>query len=323
MTLNNPSARKFPLLGVILIIAGLALSLGVIAAIGIAIYNNAHTNAVQAVSGDLNEKASAAVERVTSFFDSRVADANMLAADLDVQSLAPDRVDRALQAFSQQHPMYVGLAVYGLDGEVVATNFRKVFDPSKNPAYQQAIQGKPGVSDPFKSLLLKDDLVIAVFAPVVDEHGKVIAVVNTSFNANYLNNLLGEAQRGTTGDVYLVNHEGIAITPSRYSDLLRSTGLNSDRFELAFIPYTYGVQQGLAGRSGVEGYADIRGMAVIGAYMPIQSLGWVILDEQDIREAFAELDRLKNLVVGVCLGAASLAVIIAAVSILLLVRWTH
>jgi PAS domain S-box-containing protein len=58
-----------------------------------------------------------------------------------------------------------------------------------------------------------------------------------------------------------------------------------------------GIQRAARGETGAGQFIDYRGRAVIGAWRYIPSLNWGIVTKMDIEEAFADITKLRNLVI--------------------------
>lgn len=88
-----------------------------------------------------------------------------------------------------------------------------------------------------------------------------------------------------TGEVYIVNGDKLMITGSRFID------------DAVFkqVVDTEGVRAAFGNGRGTIGiYPDYRGVSVLGASRYLEELGWVILAEKDVSEAFAPLVYLRN-----------------------------
>jgi methyl-accepting chemotaxis protein len=72
---------------------------------------------------------------------------------------------------------------------------------------------------------------------------------------------------------------------------------------------TVAAERLLRGQHGVDQYPDYRGVMVIGGYMPLET-GWGLIVEQDVAEANAPVNHLRNMILLVAVGVLALAVVI-------------
>jgi methyl-accepting chemotaxis protein len=302
-----------------LILLFLLFSLIPVAIVGYSAYVQAGSAIDQRASNELSRLAEIESNRVETFFESRIADTQVLASNSDVRSLDPQKVNTAIQGFVKQWPIYSGLVITGPDGQSIASNSGKKIDQSKNAAFLRAIKGEVVVSDPFVSAL-NGELIIAVFVPIKDDQGKVIATASSSVTTKYMADILAEAQMGNTGEAYLINAAGLAITPSRFLDQLKADKRVKNRFELEIKLDSLGATEGLSGKTGINQYTNYLGQQVLGAYTPLKKLGWVILVEQNTSEAFASTSTLRDSVLAITLVVAILIVLIATFATMNMVR---
>jgi PAS domain S-box-containing protein len=90
---------------------------------------------------------------------------------------------------------------------------------------------------------------------------------------------------GKTGEVYIVNRDRLMITES---------GFNNNVM-LKQVVDTEGVRVAFDNEVGMIGiYTGYKGYPILGVSRYIEEMGWVVLAEKGITEAFAPLARLKN-----------------------------
>jgi len=136
---------------------------------------------------------------------------------------------------------------------------------------------------------------IAVSAPMTDKNtGDILGVIVNYYDTTVLNKILsGEFQLGKgalsgtkarreTLDIYLVNRDGVLITPARFGGEVMKRKVES-------LP----VLEGAAGRETKGVYTNYRG-EVIGASMFFPLNNWLLLVEMDTNEAFYPIKKLKN-----------------------------
>lgn len=107
---------------------------------------------------------------------------------------------------------------------------------------------------------------------------------------------------GETGEMYIVNRDKLMITESRFiEDSVLKQVVNTEGVRVAF-------DNGM-GMVGI--YPNYRGVPILGASKYLEEMGWVILAEKDVSEAFAPIVSLRNFVIVVGITGIIVVVIIA------------
>ncbi|MBS3788589.1 PAS domain S-box protein [Candidatus Bipolaricaulota bacterium] len=190
-------------------------------------------------------------------------------------------------------------------GRIIASSHQR-WEGQFRKAKTWFARGKSGtyVSKFFHSLTLtRPTLVIA--APITDSSGQLIAVIAGHANLEPLNEIMMEQTGlGETGESYLVNRSNLLLTKSQF---------------ISGAPYekwisTYGINQALAGKSGVSLYKGYRDKKVIGAYRWLKDLKVALVAEIDQSEAFSPVATIRITVIGVGLG---LVILVALLGIML------
>lgn len=92
-------------------------------------------------------------------------------------------------------------------------------------------------------------------------------------------------RRGATGETYLVNRNKLMLTSSRFIDNAQL------KQEVNNEPVNKIIQEGKE-MAGI--YKDYRGVLVIGVSKHIKTMGWILLVETDVLEAFEPVYRVRN-----------------------------
>ena len=110
------------------------------------------------------------------------------------------------------------------------------------------------------------------------------------------------SELGKTIEVYIVNRDKLMITESRFIE----------DSVLKQVVDTEGVRSAFDNGTGMVGiYPNYRGVLILGASKYLEEMGWVILAEKDVSEAFAPIVSLRNFVIIVGVAGIIVAVIIA------------
>lgn len=136
---------------------------------------------------------------------------------------------------------------------------------------------------------------LLVSSEIQDGAGVFAGVVVLRVDVADLNRLMQNAEIGESGEMYLINSEGVFITESRFIIDLKRNGMIKTRtaLELKGINpksgrLTKGIVECLGGGEGydVTGYPDYRGVPVLGGWCWIPEFEWGVVAEIDLDEAF-------------------------------------
>lgn len=143
------------------------------------------------------------------------------------------------------------------------------------------------------------DQVATVFSrPVVDTRGEPVGVLAGRASLNVLRDIiLSPIGLGETGDVYMLDLDGVMITQS-YRGAAAGTIVASQAKQAVRPVYATG--------SGL--YDDYRVVPVVGAYRYVPRLDVGLVAEQEQAEAFGDVYGTMELSVGVAVGFIALAV---------------
>ncbi len=292
-----------------LLIAFLVLSLlPLAAAAGIAFvvgYGALHQATVSALEQAVELQAQA----LSDWMAERQQDMETVAGAARVRTMEPEKVADAVGQYHQMWGVYETMFVAGPDGVTIYTTNQVTVSVADRAYFKQAMQGQVVVSDPVISKATGNIVVVAA-APIYQDD-KIVGVAGGTVTTETLVKGLRAAQLGATGEAYLINREGYFITPSRFTDDLKRAGKIKERAELELTVDTVAARAALAGKSGVGEYTTYRGARVLGAYRPIEGLGWALIAEQEVDEAFAAINALRNWIAATAAVSAVIVVLAA------------
>ena len=121
---------------------------------------------------------------------------------------------------------------------------------------------------------------IYITTPCFDMQGRFAGCVVLEAVLKRIYNVLVDREGlGETGESYLVDRDKFMISESRFiKDAVLRVKVDS-----------FGVSEGLSGKTGVSVYPDYRNIPVFGSWHPIKYTNWVLIVEKDEAEAFAPL----------------------------------
>jgi|GEM_PF-2669285 len=194
------------------------------------------------------------------------------------------------------------------------------------PVIADAFQGRSGVSLPF---LLNEgfaengkshvgEYAQLSAAPIQDNNGKIVAVLSILKNPRTgFMPILELGSYGKKGEAYAFDANGLMVSESRFPNELKDLGILPDQTSAMLKleirepgskdstlgigsgekrpPFTKMAGSALKGERGlnVDGYRGYRGERVVGAWAWLDDVGLGIAVEQDAKEAFALLSRLR------------------------------
>lgn len=124
--------------------------------------------------------------------------------------------------------------------------------------------------------------------PIEDDEGELVGVLAFEIPLAEINQImLSEEGLGDTGEVFLVNSQGLMVTDSRLAeeDTILAQEIEMEAIEMA-----------LAGESGEMLEENYRGQEVLSSYQPLEvmDLNWAVVTTLEQDEAFAAVGNLLN-----------------------------
>ncbi|HSJ52411.1 MAG TPA: cache domain-containing protein [Anaerolineae bacterium] len=160
------------------------------------------------------------------------------------------------------------------------------------------------------------EVVIMAARPVMDAEGETVGVLAARVRVSSLAEILGrQSWIGDTGEIYIVDRNGVLLTPLRFSPVLAPGELVDEDH---FVVDSEAARLSIARRDGGSlQYTDYRGEMAMGVYHWLPDLQTGLVAKQDRQEAFG-FGYLLILVVGL----AGLIAIVLAIGISLVVTRT-
>ncbi|MGD8330127.1 MAG: serine/threonine protein kinase [Acidobacteriota bacterium] len=252
---------------------------------------------------------------------------------------------------AMEHYSFGGFGVISRSGLLLATANDAYtglrFDVDQLALIEAAYRGEAGVSRPFHaSFEVNDNAALPagvpmmfVIAPVRDPSGEIISTLGFVIDVNEFSSVLEIARPGESGETYAFDRDGVLLSNSRFEDELRDIGLLPEDDAVHSVlniairnpggdltrdfvptvdrraqPLTLAAAAAVSGEDGfnVDGYRDYRGVHVVGAWRWLDRYGFGVATEEDHTEAYAALNRLRS----IQLGLVAL-VVLAAVAMVL------
>ncbi len=260
------------------------------------------TNELQRLS-DINTST------INTWLNERKQDITVFANDARVKTMEKEKVKEALDTYYQKWGRYESMSVQQMDGQSLAEYDNKPVNVADRAYFKDAKEGKDVLSQPVFSKATGN--LIMVIAIPVRVNDTVVGVAIATVPMTYISSLMSSSALGDTGEAYLINADGILITPSRYAEQLIKEERIKKMAELELKIDTVASQQVLAGNKGLSEYTGYMGRQVIGTYNWIPEQKWGIIVEQSSDEAFSEVIQLRNLLFILGIVAAILVILFA------------
>lgn len=228
-----------------------------------------------------------------------------------------DELDIAIERFKNTERISrdtYEIFLLNANGKIIASSDKKRIglDKSKDAYFLGAKKsGKSYIKDAYYSKTTGQEA-MAISAPVIDrETGDFLGVIVARIRMAMLNEILSDRTGlGKTGDMYIVNRNGLMITPSRFkSDAFlklkvdtantRKHFENIKKFGAGGYPY------------GPMRYRDYRGVKVLGVHKHLPEFRWILLAEIDEKEVFAPLAKVRFLFAVILIFVPLLTILIA------------
>lgn len=294
-----------------LLLLFLGLSLTSIIVIGVLSYFTAKTALEDRATNEmarLVENTSAVIE---DWMEARNKDIVVMATNSDIQSMDPTRAESALNSFKAGWSVYESMFVVGADGKTIATTVGQAYDLSDRDYVKDALSGKTVISQPVLSKAT-GNLIVSATSPVKNGD-KIVGAVGAQIPITFISNLMNSAVLGKTGEAYLINADGMFITPSKYVEQLKADQRIENIAELELKIDTYASQQVLAGNNGISEYKNYMDIDTIGAYQFLEAQNWGMIVEQSSSEAFEAITNLRRIALVIAFSSILVIVVIATI----------
>ncbi|HHT9126005.1 MAG TPA: ATP-binding protein [Candidatus Brocadiia bacterium] len=136
---------------------------------------------------------------------------------------------------------------------------------------------------------------------VITVRGSALSRATTIWNGAKGENVHRIRDMGRTGEVFIVNEDGLMITESRFiENVVLKQVLDTDPVRRAFS-----IGEGMSGI-----YPDYRGVEVHGTSILLHDMGWLVIAKKDVSEIFEPINGLRNISISLTTGVALIIVII-------------
>lgn len=209
----------------------------------------------------------------------RIRDGKALTESEELKSLNPKRIQPFLNFTKGLHQAYRELLVVDLKGNRIAPLPSRE-NVEREEWFQKALEMDLYVSPPMlRSASVPPIFIISLL--IKDREGRPVGVLKALVEMDYVAKLLFESHFGETGKLFLANPGGEIILHERLSELTAH--------RLSRVLY---FEKFLSKNTTV--YTDHGGNEVLGAWKRIQGFQCYLIAEQDVKEAFQQIQLLTR-----------------------------
>ncbi|MBP2637477.1 MAG: diguanylate cyclase/phosphodiesterase [Firmicutes bacterium] len=230
----------------------------------------------------------------------RAADVRKLSQTDTFRMLNSQQMKYTLDFAQQGDYNFDSLSYINKDGVfVMSTLSTGIKFPSAigKPYYEAALAGKDYVSDVVVGR--NSGLPIINFSsPIYDYQGNFQGLILGSIRMSTLETLLQDNWIGHTGEIFLVNREGIMLTEPRHIHTLVEKGIIKGPIKMKFKITDDALRNIRLGESGAATWIDYQGNKVLGAYLDVPNRGWTLIGKINEQEVLAPIYNQLALMAG-------------------------
>ncbi len=136
---------------------------------------------------------------------------------------------------------------------------------------------------------------------VITVRGSALSKATTIWNGSKGENVHRIRDMGRTGEVFIVNEDGLMITESRFiKNAILRQAVDTEPVRRAFS-----VDEAMSGI-----YLDYRGVKIHGTSILLHDMGWIVIAKMDVSEIFEPINGLRNISISLTTGVALIIVIV-------------
>ena len=239
---------------------------------------------------------------IEQWVNERKSDIHMLASTVYVKSLFhggdPKGFHEFYDTFAEQYGNYKHFCACDLQENLIYSFPEPIEYGVEIPELPEPQYGRSVVSDAF---LWKEKAHILIVSPVEDNE-RIIGEVVVITSLDDVNGITDNIQVGDTGEAYLVDSRGYFVTHKNRSSVLKEHVKEADPIRRLIS----GEEKVFVGE-----FVDYRGVPVLGAYYYLPEMGWGLVAEQDVEEAFEPTHNMNRTIILLVVVSSLFAALIA------------
>ncbi len=252
-------------------------------------------------------KARMVVERTETFFDKVTSNLLTLVSDEGFNVGRPSsHIKNLLENLLNQNDYLWELALLDDRGdETIKVSKYKVIGPGdlKNQAKSEMFGVASKGKIHYGEFYLTNDIVptMTIAVPIGEHKGRQVGVLSGKIHLRYLWNLIPQTQIGKEGYTYVVDREGNLIAHPDTRRVLLQTNVRH-------LPM---VSEVISGKEGNLEFQYPEAEKVLCVYKPIKNLGWGVIVQLPVNEAYGPLKQVARTALMWILAGLGIAVILS------------
>ena len=220
------------------------------------------------------------------------------------KELDKEEMNRNLYAMQQDDKNFDSLSYIDKTGYFEMTTLSMgIKYPSAigKPYFEEALLGKEYISDVVIGRN-SGQAIINFSCPIYSFAGEFQGLILGSVRTATLEVLLRENWLGQTGEVFLVNREGIMLTEPRHVELLIQQGLVENTARMKFKINNNAFRTAPLDQSNTAEWIDYLGNKVLGAYLDVPERGWTLIGKINEEEVLLPIYKQLGMMAGGTIG---------------------
>jgi len=216
------------------------------------------------------------------------------------KTLDEQQMKRALDLKQHADNNFASLSYINKDGLFkMSTLSQGIQYPSATdkPYFEAALIGKEYISD----VVIGRNSVLPIInfsAPILDDAGNFQGLILGSVKITTLQTLLRENWFGKTGEIHLVNRDGMLLNEPRYAKQLIDQGFIEDTAIMKIKMSNDALRNIRLGETGTATWINYRGQKVLGSYQYMPERGWTLIGKINEGEVLASIDKQLAMMAG-------------------------
>ncbi len=274
---------NFQRLRILLITAFMVVSLVPSAFLGFKIISQGKAFVKERASAYLENLAERNAEAVKGFMKERINDVNRLSNIICSLDFDYARLKTHLEQTRAQYEPYLGFYILDESGAVVFTTSKIPFDFIRGHSIPEktGLWPEPYPNQVFMLTRDREEIpVIAICSPMADGFQKPCGRLCALVDFRLISALLKKSNIEITGEVYLVDKNGMFLSDSRF-------GAKALKDKISVLSMD-------GGTKGIYETADYRGERVLQVYRKIDGFSWYVTADQDMAEILSRIRKLGH-----------------------------
>ena len=212
-------------------------------------------------------------------------------AHMDLMKNIKEPVYEKIEILKKESKRNKHLWMSYIDSDGIAyTTMDSTSNVKEQEYFKKAISGKRSVSDPFKSEITNDMIVIYA-VPVINE-GKIIGVLTSVRDGYELSDMVKNIHNSEGSAAYMVNNEGTTVANQDKNLVLNMDNtLNKVKNDSSFEQMAAVILQMTKGKTGVGEY-EYKGITKYMGYAPVRGTNWSLAITAPKSIVMSSLDNL-------------------------------